>query len=726
MRLLRMLAAAIVVLLALAIPLSVRADTAPLILVLTPGLKLEDLGSYYNLSRLAEQGCRALMNCNSAAGLRSLSGSYLTIGSGQRAAGLSGLIILQEREHWKEEAAPSLYRRLIGQSAGPNAIMIPNFNLVLNHNENSGNGAKPGSLGQALREGGISVFLLGNHDLPENTNRPAALLAADRQGLIPYGRVDEGVNLADPLAPDYFSANYPFLAQAITACLQEGKGGLIVVDLADLARLDTMKASLSPAVYEQNRDRILQEMDNFLGYLSHNLQQSQATLLLVTPYPSKDDVELGNSLTPVILFRPGQAPGLLASASTKRAGLITNLDLAPTILEHFSLPVPGFFLGQAISPIPSSGSLAILEEKLAAFKANHQQRPVLLKGYVLLEIIMISTVIVLLLLQYKLPVFFCPAILTLTSGPLLFLLLPLFPTNNVFSRIAILLPGALGATALLQCCPSPIFRLTLLCLITTGAIVVDILRGAPLMLGSLLGYDPMGGSRFYGLGNEYMGVLLGSSIMGYTLLLEGTKSWKPKYFTALRLAFFPLAAALLCLTAAPQWGTNVGGGLAFFLAYALLGLLLSNYRITARSVLGLGGAASAALALLFAFDSLRPVELQSHIGLSARIIKEEGLGNLLPVMERKLAMNLKLIRNSIWSRAFLGFLLCSTLLHCRPLGLIKTVFSKYPYLAKGFTAGIAGTFMALLCNDSGIVAAATAMLLITPTLLYLIILENSR
>lgn len=52
--------------------------------------------------------------------------------------------------------------------------------------------------------------------------------------------------------------------------------------------------------------------------------------------------------------------------------------------------------------------------------------------------------------------------------------------------------------------------------------------------------------------------------------------------------------------------------------------------------------------------------------------------------------------------------------------MLKEIFTEYPYLKAGFIAGLSGSFLALLANDSGIVAAATSSIFVVPTLLYLI------
>ncbi|MCK9927166.1 hypothetical protein MXD62_08295, partial [Frankia sp. Mgl5] len=59
--------------------------------------------------------------------------------------------------------------------------------------------------------------------------------------------------------------------------------------------------------------------------------------------------------------------------------------------------------------------------------------------------------------------------------------------------------------------------------LTTGAILFDGFNGAEAMRRSYLGYDPVIGARFYGLGNEYEGILIGSAILFAASFYEWAK-----------------------------------------------------------------------------------------------------------------------------------------------------------------------------------------------------------
>lgn len=697
-----------------------------LLTVLIPGLSLQDLPQCPTLTRLAREGAVGLLNTQHN-GTRRLSAAYLTIAAGKKAACTEEAARAWQREEKIQElTAAEFYQRYTGISANSETVFLPYLQQLQNINPSE---VRPGLLGETLEQNQLPVLLVGNHDLPEKTARPGALLAMNSEGVVRSGIIDRRTYIVSPFSPTVYTTNYEFLAEQTSQFLQQNEAGLVLLDLGDLSRLDALTTALSPAVYLENRQKLLAGIDAFLGSLQQMVTETGAekerALLVLAPYPAKAEVSAGNTLTPIIYYRQ-KMPGneLLLSASTKRKGLLTNLDLAPTILTHWQIDYAPFFSGHPFFTTPHAGPLTFLNEQLALFQVNHSQRPLLIKGYVLLLIILVLAILLLLLLSktgQKLYRALITLLLALTSVPLLFLLLPLLPTDRLEIRTIALLAGVTLAVKLFRRQDTVLPRLTLLYLLTTLGIVTDLLLGAPLMKSSILGYDPISGARFYGLGNEYLGVLLGSSVLGSTLLLEMVKE---KRGAGLSKQLVPLtgigAFFLIFLVAAPQWGTNVGGTITFLTSYLLLYALFYRQKISLRLITACGAITLLFLIGLFAWDLQRPLEAQSHIGQTARLIGAEGPASLLPIFARKINMNIKLIRYSMWSRVFLTFLAALALVFNKPPGLLKKLFGEYGYLQAGLYTGLAGSLIVLFVNDSGIVAAGTSMLFITPALLYLV------
>src|SRR5205823_2774262 len=78
------------------------------------------------------------------------------------------------------------------------------------------------------------------------------------------------------------------------------------------------------------------------------LPEVPTLVVVVAPVPSTEMIEAGDETTPVIVARglpselfPANGPiHGLTSETTRYAGLVANVDVAPTVLDWFGIPVP--------------------------------------------------------------------------------------------------------------------------------------------------------------------------------------------------------------------------------------------------------------------------------------------------------------------------------------------------------------------------------------------------
>lgn len=303
------------------------------------------------------------------------------------------------------------------------------------------------------------------------------------------------------------------------------------------------------------------------------------------------------------------------------------------------------------------------------------------------------------------PAYFEPLLYALLLFPVVSLFLPLQTVSVVmsFTLTAAALVLAVGLFYVLF--RGLIARLAAVGTVTALSLSLDLLRDAPLMKTSVLGYDVVSGARYYGLGNEYMGVLVGSALLGTAGLFQlyPNRRW---LLPAVTLAL----AALVLFLVAPGGGANFGGTLTAAAAFPVTLLAIAQIRLGWRSGAGLA-ALFLGFALLALFLNMRvPVEAQSHLGRTLALMASEGWQALGDVVSRKAAMNARLFRYSQWSRAFVVFILVLVVLFWRPRGVLAQVRSRFPLLSAGFPGIIAGSITAFLLNDSGVVAGATTLL----------------
>lgn len=96
------------------------------------------------------------------------------------------------------------------------------------------------------------------------------------------------------------------------------------------------------------------------------------------------------------------------------------------------------------------------------------------------------------------------------------------------------------------------------------------------------------------------------------------------------------------------------------------------------------------------------------------------------MVERKLAMNLRLIRVSIWSKVFAVSLIVLGLLALKNDRFLRHLAQDTPYLVNGFAGVIAGALAGLALNDSGIVTAATCISFLVVPALYAALSEPTQ
>jgi hypothetical protein len=237
---------------------------------------------------------------------------------------------------------------------------------------------------------------------------------------------------------------------------------------------------------------------------------------------------------------------------------------------------------------------------------------------------------------------------------------------------------------------------------------------------SVLGYDPMAGARYYGVGNEYMGIIIGCSILVCSVVYQ---MW-PKKLVLWGIGIFLAVQALLI--SAPGLGANTDGVLTAPAAFLVTLMLMSDIRVSLRNVVIMVSLVGVAVLGLAAFDLNRPPELQSHIGRAANQVLAGGWREALTIITRKASMNFKLMRYTVWSKVFLAMLAALVILIYRPVGAMSRIKSDYPRLFQGFSGILVGAVVGLIVNDSGIVAAATTSIYMIAPVLLLILSQDDE
>ena len=710
------------------------------VLVVIGGLSLGDVAEHPRWQTLASKGWLAGMTLKTARGHGDVH-QMVTLGAGVYAAGEKG-VFGYDADEWIEEegvSAADWYAQLTGRRR-TEGVLVPSIGRLKKVNEKTNQfPAAPGALGRLLREAGGLAAVFGNSDRGSQVKRLAPLLTMDETGWTPVGEVGKAMLRPAPDRPFGVAAHYEKMLAAYRHLPPDVR--LVVFELGDLDRLEAVRERMEEPYARQLRQRVLHEMAEFVEKLLRSLRSRDA-LMVVSPMVDADSYRQGMWLAPVLWLTESSVAGasggggLLYSDSTRRAGIVTNLDVTATILAELDIPRPagmgGFPLraSELAEPPGDAFGQGRFWHELALVQWAHRLRPEVLRPYVVLQITLLLLAAVVWGFRFRrwyrpirlflLALLFAPTVLLFVSAP-----------RAAAGHVLLLIWGVPVVMAWLTERVSVRFALLTAAASIWLAVAVDLIRGGVWLKRSLLGYDPMLAARFYGIGNEYMGVVIGAVILTAALVWEWSGKARRRWvFRFVQWAVPAGMLAWLIVLAAPMAGANAGGAVAAGVGFAGTWALLrypglSPGRLALSWLIGLG-LALLSLVVLNGWwfgdsDVAGAPGGTSHVG-KALTAAEDGQWEMLRAMAfRKVETNWRLIRHSIWTKVFATALVVSFIVQFFPpreipgQGSLKA--TPHPAWTAAFRGILAASVAALLFNDSGIVAAATAIVyLVVPKL----------
>jgi hypothetical protein len=385
------------------------------------------------------------------------------------------------------------------------------------------------------------------------------------------------------------------------------------------------------------------------------------------------------NLTPFALVEPGAEGGLLYSPTTRTTGLLTNADVAPTLLAILGAPVPSEMSGRVAEVRPGRAESAELLQRRLWFVEEGGFRVWAVVGGLWAGALAVAT-----LRGGRRGT--STVVLALAGLPAGALLAAAVPVAGVLPVAALTALFAGGITALFWRLSGTFSgALALVALATAALVVLDAVAGGALGRFSTIGYNPATGTRFYGVGNEYAAVLAGGLTMGLAVLAHRRRP------PAASLAAVGGGAVLVL--GLPTMGADVGGSLALGLGF---GATVGSIRKDGwRGVIlwAAGGFAFAA-ALFLASGFLFP-----EVSHGSRAAGDGG--GLGEILVRKLAISL-------------GYLLNPILLLLLVTGSAAIYAgwrrARGTPLAAGIPAAVVAAAASGVLNDSGIIATLFALI----------------
>lgn len=619
------------------------------------------------------------------------------------------------------QRASSLYQNLTGINPGNSAVLLVNLPEISKGIKKEHVTTLPGAMGEVLGNSGFTVCVLGNGDTDSNYSRASVVIGMDAEGKIPLGDVGQRTIINTDASYLSRETNYSYLKKQVD--FNRNAADVMIVELSDLPRLEMADTAFENIMKREKTTR-LAHIDQFIGFIKESMNPEVDLLMIVTPSPAKMEITVKNTFTPLLFYGKGVENGFLTSGATRRDYIVANSDIAPSVLAFFGLTDDtDTMIGRNITSIPKDNSETLQQAQELSGRTSmvNRLRVPLVKGYVFFQIIIILLALAAIFWLSEWRKILEPAMVSLVTVPLVYLGLGYFrlPADWQYMIIAIILVVALTWAVMRIAGENAVRAFFIMAIVTVLAVNLDLLTGSTLIQSSVLGYDPMAGARYYGVGNEFMGILLGSSIAAAAIAYQ-------RYAKRRLLLIIAIIFMSQCyLIASPSWGANSDGMVTAPIAFLVTLFLLGDFKLGWRLIgVTIGVTLLATIGFTY-YDMLRAPELQTHLGRAANQIAAGGLSEGLTIVARKLTMNLKLIRYTIWSWVFIVILLVMSLLVYRPVGAMMKLRQEKPYIVKGFGGIIAAALVGLVINDSGIVAASTTSIYLV-VIIILLMLHQQR
>jgi hypothetical protein len=685
-----------------------------------PHVGLDDLasGRLPNLDRLvAGGGALAATSVRTQSGRPTTTEGYATLGAGTRVrADDQGGYAFDAGARLEGGTARQALERRTGVPVGDAEVAVVGGPAAVVANRGRHLSALPGELGTALERAGKRAAVVGNADTGYRRGarssllRPAAIAVMDDSGAVARGAVGRELLTGDAGAPFGYRADPEAVLAAFDRAIAESD--VVLVDPGDTDRAAEFAPLAAPEVASRARDAALARTDALLGAVSERLPPD-ALLLVVSVAPPTREWRL----TPTVAVGAGVVPGYLHSPSTRRLGVVTLTDIAPTVLDALGVAAPDGMIGHPLRFHPTAGPPNV--ELLRRTDRDAAYREQIYLPLTITFIVVQALVYLLAIVAFgrlggagraARPLRL--VVLAIAAYPLATFVLRAVPgvARLGGAGVLVLLAVDLAAVALAtRARRHPLSPLAWILGATVAMLCLDVATGARLQTSSLLGYSLHTAARFTGLGNTAFATLAATTVLLGAIHVHHA----PRRQEAL-LAVACLFGFVVLIDGAPGLGSDVGGILTLVPVFGLTLLVLSGRRLSWRAVAVAGAVTAFAIVLATGIDMLRPVDSRTHLGRLVADVQNDGIGVFGTTLSRKVAANFRTY-GSTWSWSVV--IIALYMLYV--LGWTPGWRDLLPS-GSSLRAGVVGTLAAGLLgyavNDSGVVVTAVVFVYLGPFL----------
>ena len=488
---------------------------------------------------------------------------------------------------------------------------------------------------------------------------------------------------------------------------------------AVLARCPLTVVDLGNLGYAE-RSSVLASMDSELARIVADLPAG-STLLVTAPGATTKPPHLQFAL----ISGPGYRAGLLNAASTRQPGLVVLTDLTPTVLGWLGGTMPADAVGAQItrgdrgSLAPTVRSLVGRDTAEQVWRSTHEE---FFWAYALADGVVLAAIGLAFwgaaedkrrqrARWWRVAGVFAAAV---PVGTFLANLVPwtlsTHPAAALYG-VAVGLAIVVALAALLGPWRRDRFAaFGVICLFTLLVLATDVMTGSRLQLEAPFGLSVLEAGRFYGIGNEALGIYGITALYAAAWLAQVARRRVPSSRSLPVVTVAVVAAFAVFASGWPGFGGKVGGTIAMVPCFALLLMIVAGIRLNWRRVLLVLVSGLALFAVFALINYFVPITGKSDIGSFAGSTLHGHSGGLLL---RKINSNIGSLSVNAFSPLSPIVVVLTGLMLWRPAWFgLKT--APRAYAAEPLMRPVLGVLWLLpvlgwFADDSGVIVPAAAL-----------------
>ena len=670
-----------------------------------------------NIDNLIENGSSGSLSILTPGGAKSLENGYVTIAAGNRAgaAPAQDTTFFMRNEEVNNQLSQNIFRDERGQVPGDGEAFALGYEKTIV--ENSRGLYKPdiGAFTSALEANNKTISVIGNADMCTRqimgcSQRAIAYLGSDRNGVVKNG------DISRDLLNDDLSLNMKLVEEKTLTSIKEHD--VSAVECSNIEKADNERTSSVAMVSDELIKESIMDCDKLIGKITEKIDLNKDRIFIVSPASPRTKEQL----TVFISAGKGISPGYAISGITRRKGIVSLADIAPTILDFYNIETPNTMEATLLDWVKSSETVTQKKESFIDVNKKSTLRDSAFVKVAATFILVIFLSVILSLSAYKkfkklkiyavflswmslvmptIAFLMAPFMLALSKPIIVYLF---FVSSSILVSVGCYFAMKKYGTSMV---------VLWICATTLTVQIVDIIFSGNLQLNSLFGYSAIIAGRFAGFGNLAFSIVAISSVVLVAMIkqLSRTRPYLNKKWV--NIAILAMLIFVLIMDGLPYFGSDVGGVLSLTPMVFIVGLMMYEKRLSIKTIIYALLITLATLTAFSLFDLSRPLSERTHLG---RFVKVVLNGEGRTIIERKILSNLHILTNSLTATVVIIATIFLIFLFLKPEKFVKEMSLLNPGFRYIVYPGLVVGLLGMLLNDSGVAIPGMMLSIAAPTI----------